>query len=458
MLGLSYLSYLSHLLSLSSLINRRFRHLLSHNAQRQRIVADILEFLVIIFTLSATCAAVIYQFLTTSNACSSGEDDITDDSPQTCGISHDGRNALLKLNLILPLLATVFRGISASLNPLAKWGVLKVGAIRAEGEIYMYRTKVGKYNPRKLNATATTESKGSKESTKKDKDMAPDVMSNASGNPRKIFSTALDAIWADLAASDISKGSLSSPPEESDPLEEVNWRISSNKRHLGLLKSTLTLPKALKQQYKKVKANLVGNSSRTIDDHLASPDLGKSKGKNKSSRSDGNDLKNDMFKDISNPIARSDSKESELDERSETKSHAGSSYGGEGSYKGSQFGDKDEHIPDMEEAKPVEQEEQELYDDGLSTITADEYVKIRLQPIISTFTRKTPALSQLTNTVTCIVIALSVCSSVFSTFSLTIFIPMALAFAGACTAWRSYKQGQFSSLLALICLIFLNYE
>jgi SMODS and SLOG-associating 2TM effector domain 1 len=88
----------------------------------------------------------------------------------------------------------------------------------------------------------------------------------------------------------------------------------------------------------------------------------------------------------------------------------------------------------------LQQEEQELYDDGLSILTADEYVKIRLQPIISTFTRKTPALSQLSNTVTCIVIALSVCSSVFSTFDLTIFIPMALAFAGACTAWRSYKQ------------------
>ena len=77
----------------------------------------------------------------------------------------------------------------------------------------MYCTKVGKYNPRKLNATAATETKGSKESTKKDKDTAPDIMSNSNGNPRKIFSNALDAIWADLAASDISKGSLSSPPE-----------------------------------------------------------------------------------------------------------------------------------------------------------------------------------------------------------------------------------------------------
>ena len=178
-------------------------------------------------------------------------------------------------------------------------------------------------------------------------------------------------------------------PQDADPLEEVNWRISSNKRHLGLLKSTLTLPKvisllliyicnfhdlnhlllificklhwilkststlpkALKQQYKKVKANLVGDTSRTVDDHLSSPDLGKSPGKYKPSRSGGSELKSDAFKDISNPISRSDSKESDLDEQRETKSNAGSYYGADGS----QTEDRDERVPDMEEAKPVEQ-------------------------------------------------------------------------------------------------------
>lgn len=93
-------------------------------------------------------------------------------------------------------------------------------------------------------------------------------------------------------------------------------------------------------------------------------------------------------------------------------------------------------------------EEKDLYDDGLSTLTADEYVKIRLQPIITDFTRKTPGLSMFTNTVTIVVIALSVCSSVFSTFGLTAFIPLTLAFAGACTAWRSYKQADLRLMQA----------
>ena len=58
-----------------------------------------------------------------------------------------------------------------------------------------------------------------------------------------MFSAALDAVWLDLAASDISKGALAMPPEDSDPLEEINSRIKSNKRHLGMLKSTLSISK-----------------------------------------------------------------------------------------------------------------------------------------------------------------------------------------------------------------------
>ena len=79
-------------------------------------------------------------------------------------------------------------------------------------------------------------------------------------------------------------------------------------------------------------------------------------------------------------------------------------------------------------------------DDGLSNLTADEYVKLRLQPMISAFSLKSPPLSFFTHTVTTIVIILSVCSSILSTFGLTVFIPVTLAFSGACASWKSYKQ------------------
>ena len=201
----------------------RLRHLLSYNAARQALIADVLEFLVIIFTFLSVVVAVMYTYATTIDACDSNVQ-------ATCNLSADFRTVLNHLNLIFPLAATVFRGMFASLNPLAKWAVLKVGAVKVEGEIYMYRTKVGKYNPRKVSAapqsTGVNSSAGaSSKDNKKDKD---DVVL-VSTNPRKTFSQALDAIWVDLAASDISKGALVNPPEDSDPLDEVNWRIRNTK-------------------------------------------------------------------------------------------------------------------------------------------------------------------------------------------------------------------------------------
>lgn len=109
----------------------RLRQLLSYNAARQRVVSDFLEFLIILFTLFSTCAACFYTFSTTKTICSSDGSSNNSSSDQ-CPISQIGNDILNKLNLILPLLATVFRGISASLNPLQKWSVLKIGAIRGK--------------------------------------------------------------------------------------------------------------------------------------------------------------------------------------------------------------------------------------------------------------------------------------------------------------------------------------
>lgn len=78
-------------------------------------------------------------------------------------------------------------------------------------------------------------------------------------------------------------------------------------------------------------------------------------------------------------------------------------------------------------------------DDGLDTLTADEYVRVRLIPLVSEFTKEAPALSRSVQIVTTIVIALSITSSVFASFNLTSFIPLAIAFGEALTTWQSYK-------------------
>jgi hypothetical protein len=96
------------------------------------------------------------------------------------------------------------------------------------------------------------------------------------------------------------------------------------------------------------------------------------------------------------------------------------------------------------EIPPVDQNidsfEEDLYDDGLTSLTADEYVKIRLVPIVAGFTVEAPGLSNFLSVVTSLVIGLSVLSSVFSTFNLVTFIPLLFAFSGALTSWASYNQ------------------
>jgi hypothetical protein len=80
-----------------------------------------------------------------------------------------------------------------------------------------------------------------------------------------------------------------------------------------------------------------------------------------------------------------------------------------------------------------------MYDDGLSTLTADEYVKVRLIPVLAEFTQTAPVFSRSVTTVTAIVIMLSIASSIFTAFSLTTFIPLALAFGESLTSWQSHN-------------------
>ena len=276
----------------------RLRHLLAYNADRQKRVADILEFLVILFTFGSTLVAVLYTFYTTDVVCGGGEDYSLKNG--TCDLSDTSLEILQKLCLVLPLLATIFRGISAALNPMAKWSILKIGEIKTEGEIYMYRTKVGKYNPRKQTSASNASnagnisSQGNNSATQQKKDKE-DVGSQGI-NPRKMFSSALDAVWLDLAASDISKGALASPSEDSDPLEEINWRIKTSGSNLGMLKSTLTVSKMF-------------DLDRPLNSRSGKRGEAPYRQQHSSNKKDERDVKKDTFKEFTdittNPLSAS---------------------------------------------------------------------------------------------------------------------------------------------------------
>ena len=70
-------------------------------------------------------------------------------------------------------------------------------AIKVESEIYLYRTKCGKYNTRKSPPPVAQ-----KRNENNDQDAPPGRKDDdQKNNPRKVFSTSLDQIWLELASS-----------------------------------------------------------------------------------------------------------------------------------------------------------------------------------------------------------------------------------------------------------------
>ena len=79
-------------------------------------------------------------------------------------------------------------------------------------------------------------------------------------------------------------------------------------------------------------------------------------------------------------------------------------------------------------------------DDGLSPLSAETYVRIRLLPMAASYAKKAPGLATAVHVSAVLGVVLSVASSALSTFDLSVFIPAALAVSGAVTAWTSYQQ------------------
>ena len=70
-------------------------------------------------------------------------------------------------------------------------------AIKVESEIYLYRTKCGKYNSRKSQVVAPANNKN-REGDEGPMSKKKDEQAN---NPRKMFSFSLDRVWMELASS-----------------------------------------------------------------------------------------------------------------------------------------------------------------------------------------------------------------------------------------------------------------
>ena len=82
----------------------------------------------------------------------------------------------------------------------------------------------------------------------------------------------------------------------------------------------------------------------------------------------------------------------------------------------------------------------DVTDYGISAMSADDYIHLRLVPVLADMSSKTPGLSKTTTSFTVAAMVLSVSASALSTFDLAVFIPAALALAGALNAWGSYNR------------------
>lgn len=307
--------------------------------------------------------------------------------------SNSSYQILLILNLLLPLAVTILRGFFASLDPMGKYAILKMAAVRIESEIYQYRTKVGRYNTRKMTSSQQQSNSSNSNSKKKDD---KDNENHVQYNPRKIFSQALDNIWSEIS-SDMASGVLLSPPDHSDPLDAVNKRILSNVKEQNMLTTTLKQPqKEDGKPGKSFAAYFTRSAKGTTDQDLAI---------NMSDIYDSNTETDDNLKTLHlSPLGR---------QRSGSDgglSVDGLSVDGGNSLQGS-VQSPNKLDADIEQGKKFKDFDLHELDDGLGSLTADEYVKIRLTPLIASLSTKAPPMNQLNTVVTLSTIFLSVTSS-----------------------------------------------
>lgn len=184
----------------------KLRYKLLHNAHRFQWQSDVLMFWFTFFTLCATWTAVLYTFMILRG--DSLNSHITTERKDMI------LEILLKSNLLLPLVAALFRSVFSILNPENKFNILRDAAAKIESEIYLYRSKVGKYNPRRAQIAASAEGE--------------DPSTNADEHPRMVFCNTIDAIVTTATDGDMRTSALRAPPQNANVMDEINGRLYAN--------------------------------------------------------------------------------------------------------------------------------------------------------------------------------------------------------------------------------------
>jgi hypothetical protein len=327
------------------------------NARRFKSRANYLNFLLILFILLSTVAAVWVTYIDLHGELFPFESPIW-------------KKWLDHSTLLLPLIATILRGLISILNPYGKYVALQNACCSLESEIYRYRCKVGKYSSFRQRAVPVLLS------TKKDKDGEPELQAPPPKPklPREHFSETLDGIWRNLAASDISSGSLTVPPVNADPMADINKRIRRNKgKQRGFLEPL-------------VDKMLENDAARAFEE--AEEEREENKG---------------VLATCCRRLYRGCMR---------AKLWLSRSYGSS----------------------------EDTTDYGISAMTVDDYILKRMAPVMAEMTTQTPGLSKRSILYTVFAMCLSVSASALSTFDQTVFIPVALAIAGAIGSWDNYNQ------------------
>lgn len=253
-------------------------------------------------------------------------------------------------------------------------------------------------------------------------------------------------LWS--SASAISKDALYAPPTSESPLDEVNGRLLDNIRLQKLLLDPLPVP--LNRDAKSI---FRSSTDRPIASHTVSlPSLGKSPEKSavdrETIRHRGDRVAPTIEEEVIHALQHEgqqhqphvslhDSMANETTSKpnSPKSSHsASSSRPSTSDYQGVVK-------MDVENGQIVVQDQSRTeVDDGLTTLTADEFVKIRLIPFVAEYTSMLPGMTRRNNSTHLFMITMSVLSSVLSTFNLCAFIPAVLAVGSGVLAWSEFKQ------------------
>jgi len=492
----------------------KLRQLFMYNAVLQKFYADTLNFFVIVLSLWTTIVAVIYTFVSSAPVSSSSGlfADAVGFSGFTSAKSQERAfSTIFALNICLPLIITVLRGLIAAFEPQVKYHQLHMAAVKLESEIYLYRCKVGKYSNRKREnpsfGAGVGGSGGGDRGASGEKSTQQKQQTGGQGNSRsrgqasngggtslhiqqllggesessadkltKEFSSALEDIWKGLASSDINKGALVFPEDlhQHNPLEDTNRRIENNRREQKFLSQTFA-----NRMEEGTGGGMQGEGAPTADyqrrrtDPTEGPGLDDDAHEKEPTKSQmAVKLKQtwSSFKRIVPLETVTEATRVTLQWipccdcariynrllavynrlKGEAQAHASS--------QGIRFqGDETlvywlrlitQHTLNKMLwklcccfcARPESKPTPDDFDDGVSSLTAEEYVRKRLWPVVAEYTVRAPVTSCRTSIVTGTTIFLSVLSSVMSTFGLVVWIPVALALASALSAWQSFQM------------------